>query len=387
MVRYAGKALSGEFRAVFAGALGDYKARHEWQGYSRYYRCRLLCECCLAQSPTVHADKNFTAYDFTANARWPETILTTQQVLDAEQHVPPLSLLEGWCNELFHRDVSHTLPLGTSKDSIASALLSLILLKLLGEGTPDEQLHRLHRVELPDWCKENSIRMPSGPTLSLRSLGRSDSSSLTFPELSSTWKAADVNTLTHFVAHKANKVCAGKAGFASLVSVHMWSLADFLWVLKVGGIELTERERARACYAGRMYLVTLQALCGACHTCGLFLWRTRFSSQGPDRQGPDRQGLNRQGPDRQGPGSNGPDRQGPDTPGSRQTGSRQTGVQTDRGPDRQGPDRQGPDRQGPDRQGPDRQGPDLSKKSLIYARFRFFILFPRGFLKTPILEL
>ena len=44
------------YRACFCGALGDYKSRHEVQGFSRYYRCRYLCEGCLAQQPTVKSD-------------------------------------------------------------------------------------------------------------------------------------------------------------------------------------------------------------------------------------------------------------------------------------------------------------------------------------------
>jgi len=242
-------------------------------GYSRYYLCRFLCECCLAQSPTPKADKRFSCYDFTFGANWLLTVLSSQQVQDTENHPLPLAMLDGWNLEMYFRDIMHTLSLGIGRDTVSSAIMTLLFLNLLWPTLPeDEQLDRLH-CELDNWCIHNSLKKVSSPRLSLRTLGRKDSN-LVFPELSSVWKAAPINILISFLANFTAKVCTS-GGFAKLTAVHCWALADFMWVLKDADIELDEYQHKRALHAGRVYLVSLQALCGFAKSNGLFLWRCR----------------------------------------------------------------------------------------------------------------
>jgi hypothetical protein len=109
--------------------------------------------------------------------------------------------------------------------------------------------------------------------LSLRSLGRGDGNAC-FPELSSTWKAFSVQMLMFFLADFCQKVSMD-TGRLKLVAVHMWGMADFTWVLTHSGIEMQPHERERAVYAGRIYLLTLQALCGIAKANSEFMWRTR----------------------------------------------------------------------------------------------------------------
>jgi len=251
---FANKCLAGPFRACFAGATGDYKSRMEWMGFSRYYLCRFLCECCLAQSPTVKANKFFTCYDFTYNANWTHTMITTKQLQETEDHELPLCTLEGYNNELYHRDVMHTKLLGDAKDSLASGAISMVEMNLLGDGTPDEQLDRLHD-ELDTYCLESGLKKVSAPRLSLRCLGRKDSS-LCFPELSTYWKAAATHTLIRFMAFKSEKVCR-RTGTEKIIAVHLWALAEYMYVITHGEIELTDLEQRRALHAGRVFLLTI----------------------------------------------------------------------------------------------------------------------------------
>jgi hypothetical protein len=272
MLALAGRQLANGFTACFAAVTGDFKAKHEWQGYSRYYRCRHLCEGCLAQSPTAKSDKRFSAYNFCHDAPWRGTILSDRQIELAEKHVLPLSELEGWTNELFLRDPMHMHLLGEGKDSTASSIISMVDLKLLGEGPPDTVLARLHG-KLDSYCNDNGLKRVAAPMLSLRMLNRADSSQ-TFPELSSTWKAAPTSVLIFFVAHITEQVCT-HSGYERLIAAHCWGLADYLFVCKRAGVELNSREQKRALHAGRVYLLTLQALCGIALKNKLFLWRCR----------------------------------------------------------------------------------------------------------------
>jgi len=254
MKYFANKLIAGPFRACFVGATGDFKSRMEWMGFSRYYLCRFLCECCLGQSPSARANKLFTCYDFNWNANWTLTCITTQQLQETEDHELPLCSLEGYNNELYHRDVMHTKLLGDAKDSLASGIISMVEMNLLGDGTPDQQLDRLHE-ELDDYCIDVGIRKVSAPRLSLRCLGRKDSS-LCFPELSTYWKAAATNTLIHFLAFKAEKVCR-RTGTEKLIAVHLWALAEFMYVIAHADIELTDLEQRRALHSGRLFLLTI----------------------------------------------------------------------------------------------------------------------------------
>jgi len=119
----------------------DYKSRMECMGFSMYYLLRFLWECCLAQSPTVKANKPFTCYEFTSNANWTHTVVTTKQLQETDDHEFPPCTLEGYNDELYHRDVMHTKLFGDAKDSLASGAISMVEMNLLGDGTPDEQLH------------------------------------------------------------------------------------------------------------------------------------------------------------------------------------------------------------------------------------------------------
>jgi len=272
MSKLAGKTIAGGYLGEYAGNTGDFKAKWEWQGYCRYYRCRLLCEACLAEQPTVHADRTVSSYDFNHNANFRATILTTQQIEELQDRSTPLSIMDGWDAEMYHRDPMHTGPLGQDKDSIASSVKSMLDLGLLGPKTGDDALAQLH-VELDEYCKHNRVKLVCAPKLSLRTLGLGDSNA-TYPELSSQWKAAPTTVLLFFIAHKCEQVCKNSA-YEKLIATHMWAAAEFKFVTKHSGLELLPTERARALHAGRVYLLTLQSLNKIAKDRGLFLWRTR----------------------------------------------------------------------------------------------------------------
>jgi len=275
MRRYANQPLAGQWKGAWVGNIGDFKAKKEWQGYSRYYRCRFLCEACLGESPTARSDKTFTAFDFNDDAKWLETILPTQLIEEMESHTLPLAQMDGWDSEMYHRDTAHTNELGQSKDSCACCVISLLEEGLLAsppDTDPDTTLRKLHQ-EFDDFCIDNGIQKVSAVKLSMRTVGRGDGQA-NFPELSSHWKASPTRVLTYFLAEKCRKVCHN-SGYQKIITTHMWAMAEFTWVCRHAGIEMQPLERDRALRAGRLYLLTLQGLCNIAKAKKSYLWRMR----------------------------------------------------------------------------------------------------------------
>jgi hypothetical protein len=243
-------------------------------GYSRYYQCRFLCECCLAQKPTPKADKRFTCFNFSWDAPWVQTVLSWAQIMALQPNViMPLGLLEGFNAEMYHRDTAHTNSIGQWKDSIASSLVSMLDLGLLGtDASHDVLLARVHD-SLDVWADQNGLPRVNAPRLSLRLLGRGDSGQC-YPELSSKWKAVNVDILAFFVAHLTEQKCKHN-GYEQLIATHCWAMAEFMHITKQAGVELSPLEVRRTLHAGRSYLVTLQALCSIAKQHKLWLWRCR----------------------------------------------------------------------------------------------------------------
>lgn len=73
--RLAGEVFAGRLRATVAGTAGDYKARHDLNGLSRYYSATLFCESCVARQPTSPA-----------NACWTYAVFQTPNSLGMHHH-------------------------------------------------------------------------------------------------------------------------------------------------------------------------------------------------------------------------------------------------------------------------------------------------------------
>ena len=264
--RIAGVPLAGGWTATFAGTTGDYKARHEWNGTEHYYQKTRLCETCGARQPTTEANALWTYGDFRHRAAWTCTMTTIPPGSSPLQQIP------GWNIEMSHRDIDHTIYLGFGRDICSSAIISMLTLSLLGEGSPDEQLGRLH-AEFDTWCHHHGLKRPAGKRLSLRTLGRADTSKA-YPLLSTSWKAMATKVLIMFMAFKTERVCR-IGDFQKLIATCSWGLADFVNCLDEGGITLGPNEIARALNSGRVCLLSLQALCVCAHQQDLWLWRLR----------------------------------------------------------------------------------------------------------------
>ena len=268
--------LGGKWKAVFIGTTGDYKGRMELSGFHRYYRCACLCESCKALQPTKKSNKELTCYDFNHGAAWEKTIVRTNAELLASEKQPiPPAQLEGWSKDSAFRDPFHTHELGGGRDSCGSGLASMLDMELLKKPgtnlTPNEQLAGFHD-EMCTWALKNSLKI-NAPTLSLRSIGRGDST-LQYPEISSIWKAASIKVLIFFMAVKSEQLCT-TGHYQKLIATHLWSLAEYLWVCGISGLEFDDQQRRRAMHAGRIYLLTLQSLNVIAKEEGLWLWRVR----------------------------------------------------------------------------------------------------------------
>jgi len=115
-------------------------------------------------------------------------------------------------------------------------------------------MDRLHDV-LDTFCMENGLKKVSALRLSLRCLGRKDSS-VGFAELSTYWKAAAIHTFICFMAFKLENVCR-RTGTEKMIAVHLLALAEYMHVITHAEIELTDLEQSRALHAGRLFLLTI----------------------------------------------------------------------------------------------------------------------------------
>ena len=82
--------------------------------------------------------------------------------------------------------------LGIARDQLGSLIFELLGMGALGAGADDDLLRLLH-VDMFQWCKLNRLPRPVGKTFSKETCGRK--STLMYPELSSSYKAASVKTV------------------------------------------------------------------------------------------------------------------------------------------------------------------------------------------------
>jgi len=139
----AGDKLMGGWQMVFAGTQSDGKARREMHNFNRWWKCRDICDGCDAQNPALkNVDPTLSYCDFTARARWRETVLSHDQYM-AGDNVSPFACIPGFRKELALRDFAHMDLLGYGRDLGAALTKSLHLRHELGEGLLDEQLRGL----------------------------------------------------------------------------------------------------------------------------------------------------------------------------------------------------------------------------------------------------
>ena len=95
-----------------------------------------------------------------------------------------------------------------------------------------------------------------------------------FPEFSSTFKAAHVKVLLHYVADKTYQLCTGSER-SRLRTINAWGVADYLHVNDEGRRWLTDEETRRAYYALNAHNLSYQKLAVLAKRANQMLWKER----------------------------------------------------------------------------------------------------------------
>ena len=104
------------------------------------------------------------------------------------------------------------------------------------------------------WCKAHGLDRPRG------NLTLNDT---TFPELSSTFKASCVKTLSRYVAAKGKALCTGSEKH-KVRAVCLWAHWHFTWLLDGADLLLEEHIIEEAVFTGNLFLLSLSMVGIAC---------------------------------------------------------------------------------------------------------------------------
>ena len=157
----------------------------------------------------------------------------------------------------------HDLLLGPAGDSIANGLVELgedgLLVK--PDGTPFAAVADAYsavQADMRQWFRRLGISSPA-VAFTQSTLGRD--SKMSYPELSSKFKAAHVKYMSFYMAHLTHRL--GGSDYRSKVRCALfWGLATFISVLDAGGRWLNDAEIQEATQAGMLFLQAYTKLAG-----------------------------------------------------------------------------------------------------------------------------
>jgi hypothetical protein len=212
-----------------------------------------MCDSCGAVQCFKAVPRRLNFANFDDDAPYVFTLLSHFAYLLSAPRISPWAQVRGFQLEATWFDFLHVSPLGIERDSAGSILIDLLESDLLGPVgcDPDQALKRVW-VQLRHWSTSKGMCAPTGTAFSLVSLGRGQSA-LVFPELSSSFKAMAVRTVSVFLADLCYKLDAGDRN-SKLRSACTWGLAEMHHVFNTGGLVLTREEAARARHGGLVHL-------------------------------------------------------------------------------------------------------------------------------------
>ena len=142
---------------------------------------------------------------------------------------------------------------------------------VLGAGAIDDRLRSLH-IDMLDWCVLNKYRKPVGKPFSCENLSRDKTRS--YPELSSSYKAASVKLVAIYLCTRACDL-PPESDHNKLVITCAWSYLEYLRILDESGRYMTQHERAGAYDAAGLFLQTYAKLAKQSWYAGVFMWKVR----------------------------------------------------------------------------------------------------------------
>lgn len=119
-------------RAAYWAFRYDGKARVECNEFERYYKCKFICESCLAQQRCKDFDPNLLYADFRESSPRHLTMIDDATYRQTAKTMSPYSCISGWTLGTCLRDMLHVIYLGTAKDLIPSLLADWLDHGLLG---------------------------------------------------------------------------------------------------------------------------------------------------------------------------------------------------------------------------------------------------------------
>ena len=277
--RAAGQRVAGEFSFAFAGNLGDRKAYQELHGWRRYWKCTHMCHLCGAQRPTARADQSLNYTFFGNDAACWRTIFSHEEAV-AAMDSPFEGAVEGYHVDLDLEDLLHNILKGHGRQLVASYFGEVLLEGLLGDDFEDAMV--VADCELRVWSRGLGVRPPRH-RLNLRSIGwqlydrrnprELDQAAIrrTAPEMSSWWKAWEMQVLIPFAAqHALDHGCEDAHG--KLRAACLWGLAEWLHVVGTSGRVLDDESRGRSKIAASTYLLAYQKLSAEARAAGSLMW-------------------------------------------------------------------------------------------------------------------
>ena len=224
-------------RAAFFSMKYDLKARVQCNFFSQHYGCNLVCDSCMACKPAKSTEPLMNYRDFTLSAghRLSRFSHRTYVAMTRPEELSPWICMPGWALETCTRDPMHVIYLGVCRDLLASLLADWMDANLLPAAPTQQERLRLLSLEMHAACKQAKqlvcslicmlpcaahAALRQGPcdltlrtirisfrrkffTLANCNLGKAE-----FPELSTTWKAAEIKVVLWFLSVKAVELTA-----------------------------------------------------------------------------------------------------------------------------------------------------------------------------------
>ena len=257
--RLRGAQLAGGFTACYVGIKHDSKAKAEIHVERQWYSCTYICHQCHAVQGFKNAPKPLFFADFGKDTIGRATAIDNDTYLRIAPVAERSSLFQirGHRTELAYWDWLHVCPLGILRDHCATHIYIWLVEHLIDHAILDFQLAlRALWASLRGFCKVHRLRtFPGGFTMA--SIG--SPSSVQYPELSSTFKASAVKTITTFVADVSYRVEKSDT-LGKVRCANTWAIAELQHVLDAAGPRLHDEELHRCLQAAHMYLMTWQFL-------------------------------------------------------------------------------------------------------------------------------
>ena len=241
-----GQSLANGWRMCFLVLKADLKARKEAMNFRRWYRCKFICDSCLAEMPS--GPDHATSYkNLSTQGGWSRSVFTTYGFLQLERGGCPWTVVDGWSLRCCIFDVMHCAHLGILRDAVACCLAYLADNRLLPAWSPAANLDSKLRTFwclMRDWFLIHR-EQPPRPVLSASNCGL-DPDDDDYPVMGSVHKAMNLHKLLRYCNHVMVGLASALCREGRALAVAISSLWGFLRVLEHADLVLSCEEAREA---------------------------------------------------------------------------------------------------------------------------------------------